>query len=123
MPSSYQSRAEALPPRLRRRFCSKKSLSRPQGVCLPKRFPNHPLYARSGIPGDAADTFGRQAGAAGRQKRRGKFGGSIRADMEYWNDHFEMRWLSRMISFTMAARRGSRGFNAPISQASASIFS
>jgi hypothetical protein len=68
MPSSYQSRAEALPPRLRRRFCSKKSLSRPQGVCLPERFPNHPLYARSGIPDDATDTFGRQAGAVGRQR-------------------------------------------------------
>jgi hypothetical protein len=76
MPSSYQSRAEALPPGLRRRFCSKKSLSRPQGVCLPERFPNHPLYARSGIPGDAADTFGRQARRCGTTKRRGKFGGS-----------------------------------------------
>jgi hypothetical protein len=77
MPSSYQSRAEALPPGLRRRFCSKKSLSRPQGVCLPERFLNHPLYARSGIPGDAADTFGRQAGAAGRQRGAGNSAGVL----------------------------------------------
>jgi hypothetical protein len=67
-------------------------------------------------------TSTRALSRCGTTRSRQRSGASARVwDATNASGHFTIRWLSRIISFTISARRGSLGFNASTSRASTSI--